>query len=258
MTYNNFAEFDAYTNKSLTNAQREEFEQEIANNADVSAELADYQQFRHSIESIKLKQTLEAIHTRLDRQGALTEAPPLPVVVRSRQRFRPVWAIAGLLLLLAGIGLYRWMGQEAIEPPTLAGQTFQEYYNPETQARTNTTCARDLAPGLLAYRAKNYRAALDAFEKLPADLACMPYYRGITQLALNHPKEATTELERALTEYPDETDLTHQKAGWYLALAYLKANRIDDARTRLNAITQQQGHPYATVSRQVLADLGHE
>ncbi len=259
MTYDRFEQFEAYTANTLPPDQREEFEQEINQNPVTRAELSDYQQFRHSIESIQLKHTLETIHTRLDRQGALTEAPPSPVVVRARQRFRPSWAIAGLVvLLLAGVGWYWWSWPSETESATLAEQTFVAYYQPETQARTQTTCARDLAPGLQAYRAKNYQAALDAFEKLPIELACMPYYRGITHLALNHTNEAITELERALTYYPDKTDLTHQKAGWYLALAYLKANRTAEARTRLKAILQQKDHPYGTVSEKVLADLGNE
>lgn len=251
MTYDRFTELEAYINHALPNDQRQALERQLTTDDGLRAELDDYQQFRFSIEAVALNQKLEQIHARLDRQGLLAEANPASV--RRRWRLRPSWAMAmGVFLLVAGIGLY-WATR-----PSLAEQTFVTYYKPEPVSRGESVCGPELAPGVQAYRTRHYAQAASSFATLPVNQPCVRYYRGLTQLALGHTDVAIAELEQATQQRPDSDKLATQKAQWYLALAYLKANRTANAQKQLADIEHETGHPFGNVARKALADLGHE
>lgn len=252
MTFDRFDQFEAYAENALPTEQRQRLEQQLATDATLRAELDAYQQFRHSIEAVKLKQQLEQVHTRLDRAGELSDRPPVLAVPRLRRsRAQQVVLFLGLLV---GIGVSLYL----LNRPTPAQQTFLAFYQPEPIARGFSECGPEMATGIRAYRAKNYRQALTDFEQLPASQPCVSYYRGISLLALDDAPKAIVELEKALAQPSIAPNLTHQKAEWYLALAYLKANQPDSARQMLQAITQQTGHPFQNVARRALADLTHD
>ncbi len=253
MTNHLFEQFSAYTDNTLPGNQRQALEQQLATDAALRAELEAYHQFRYSIESVALKQRLEHLHHRLNRQGALTyptHSLPPPI------RFRPgrparVAVVMGLILLLAGAGIY-WATR-----PTRAEQVFLSYYQSEPIARNFTDCGFELAPGVQAYRSRQYQQALTEFNKLPGRQPCVYYYRGLVQLALGRAPAAIADLEKAVAPQPAAPGLTSQKADWYLALAYLKSNRPGDARRQLGIIAGQAGHPFQRVARKALADYDH-
>lgn len=252
MTFDRFDQFEAYTENALPPDQRQRLEQQLATDATLRAELDAYQQFRYSIEAVQLKRQLEQVHTRLDRAGELSDRPPILAAPRLR-RSRVQRVILFLCVLMGvGLGLY-WLNR-----PTVAQQTFLAYYQPEPVARGLNDCGPETATGIRAYRAKNYRQALTDFEQLPASQPCVLYYRGISFLALDDASKAIVALENAVAQPGIAPDLTHQKAEWYLALAYLKANQPDSARPMLRTITQQTGHPFQNVARRALADLTHD
>jgi hypothetical protein len=207
-----------------------------------------------SLNAVALNRQLAQIHTRLERQGVLADVRPAPMSMptRLRSRSRSAWVVAGVVgLLVLGLGLYR------ASQPTRAEALFVACYQPEPVSRGKTGCDPGLAPGIRAYRAGAFGAALADFDKLPTDQPCVRYYRGIAQLALDGGPSAVAELEQATSPQPAQDKLTTQKADWYLALAYLKTNQPDKARQRLAAIVRQPGHPFATVARRALTDLDH-
>ena len=175
MTFDRFDQFEAYTDNALPADQRHVLEQQLAADAALRTQLDEYRQFRHSIEAVTLKQQLERLHVRLDRQGALDNRP-LPVRSAPPRRFRLAWTGAALLLL-AGFGLY-WLTRSMP-----AEQTFVAFYQPEPVARGLADCGPELTPGLRAYRAGAYRQALTDFGRLPAHQPCVYYYRGLSHLA---------------------------------------------------------------------------
>ena len=249
MTFDRFDQFEAYTDNVLPADQRQLLEQQLAVDATLRAELNEYRTFRHSIEAVKLKQQLERLHSRLEQKGALDNRPQPVPSARSR-RSRLTW-IGAALLLLAGFGLY-WLTRS-----TPAEQTFVAFYRPEPVARGLADCGPELTPGLQAYRVGAYRQAVIDFGKIPANQPCVLYYRGVSHLALGNAENAIAELEQAVASQTGTPGLTRQKADWYLALAYLKANRIDQARNQLQSISNQPGHPFQAVSRKALDKLGH-
>ncbi len=253
MTFAYFDQFEAYTENTLPEADRQALERQLAIDAALRAELNEYQQFRYSIESVALRQQLERIHTQLDWQGELDNRPPIPRQPRL-SRLRLVWAGVMLAVLLAGFSLY-W----ATLPPALtpAEKVYSSVYRPEPSIRGANGCGPELASGIRFYRMGNYSQAVNQFDQLPANNPCVLYYRGIANLALDNTKMAIAQLEEAIAQPPSVIDLTFQKSQWYLALAYLKANRPDDAQTHLLIITQQLDNPFRSEARRALTELDH-
>lgn len=255
MTFDRFDFFEAYTNQTLPEPQRQALDQQLRQDASLREELLDYQHFKHSIDAVTLKQQLERLHTQLDQQGELvTDDRPAQRLVQPprlrRQRMMPT--VAALLVVLVGLSWY-WFSR-----PSLSEETFQTYYQPDAPTRGKATCGPELIPGIDAYRARKYAQALEQFERVPTSQPCVRYYVGVAQLALGHTAEARTALESARQPGPDVPVLIRQKAEWYLALTYLKADRPADAQRQLAAITEQPIHPFRNVAQRALVALHHE
>lgn len=250
MTYDNFDLFEAYTNQTLSDKERQELENRLHSDVRLQSDFREYQQFRHSIEAVKLKEQLERIHHRLEKRGEIdtTDRPPQPL--KSTQRFRRqrlIWSMLTVLLLAGGI---YWFLR-----PSRAEKTFIAYYQPEPVSRGAATCSPSLMPGIQAYRSGQYKQALQEFSQLPAQQPCVSYYVGLTQLALNQEKEAITSLKAASADTPNEPALVRQKAEWYLALAYLKAGQITEAKQQLTTVLRQPDQPFRQVATKALATL---
>ncbi len=250
MTFAHFDQFEAYTENALSEADCKALERQLAIDATLRAEMDDYRQFRHSIESVALRQQLDRIHTQLDWQSELDNRPPIPRQPRPN-RVRLIWAGAVLVVLLVGFGLY-WTTL-----PTLAEKTYTSIYRPEPSIRGANGCGPELAPGIRAYRMGNYLQAVNQFDQLSSSNPCVLYYRGIANLALDKTRMAISQLEQAIAHPPTVPDLTFQKSQWYLALAYLKANQPDNARQYLRTIAQQADNPFQSEAQCALTELDH-
>ncbi|GAB3983294.1 hypothetical protein GCM10028806_56340 [Spirosoma terrae] len=249
MTYDNFDLFEAYTNQTLSDKERQELENRLHSDVRLQSDFREYQQFRHSIEAVKLKEQLERIHKRLEKRGEIdtTDRPPQPLKSAFGRRQTIVLTVIVVLLLVGG--LYRF------SRPSRAEQTYVAYYQPEPVSRGAATCSPSLMPGIQAYRSGQYKQALQEFSQLPAQQLCVSYYVGLTQLALNQEKEAITSLKAASADTLNEPALVRQKAEWYLALAYLKAGQITEAKQQLTIVVQQPDQPFRQVATKALATL---
>ena len=253
MTFARFDQFEAYIEDALPEADRKALERQLAIDATLRAELDEYRQFRHSIESVALGQQLDRIHTQLDWQGELDNRPPVPRQPRLN-RLRLALTGVSLVILLAGFGLY-WSTLPAALTP--AEKVYSSVYRPEPTSRGANDCGPELAPGIRFYRAGNYRQAVSQFDLLPASNPCVLYYRGITNLALNNTEIAISQLEQATAHPPTVHDLAFQKSQWYLALAHLKANQPGAARQYFRTIAKQLDNPFQSEARRALTELDH-
>lgn len=252
MTYDNFDLFEAYTNQTLSDQERQELENRLHTDVRLQADFREYQQFRHSIEAVKLKEQLERIHQRLEKTGEIDTAnrPPQPRKSAFGRKQTIVLAVTVVLLLIGG--LY-WFSR-----PSLAEKTFMAYYQPEPVSRGAATCSSSLMPGIQAYRSSQYEQALQEFRQLPAQQPCVSYYVGLTLLALDQEKEAIPSLKAASADILNEPALVRQKAEWYLALAYLKAGQITEAKEQLTIVIRQPDQPFRQVATNALATLGDD
>ena len=101
------------------------------------------------------------------------------------------------------------------------------------------------------YEMKEYKKSIEAIENIPnkpltrgsnyvspQDSFYINYYKGLNYLCLGNAKAAIPALQQSILQKPFGEWLA--KVQWYLALAYVKENKIEDAKKELNAITQNK------------------
>ena len=120
------------------------------------------------------------------------------------------------------------------------------------KAASQADCPATLDAITQLYYRKQYRETLLTLQKTDSSAACVQYYQGITYLALDESGTAILLLQKA-TRSADDLLRTH--AEWYLALAYLRADRRSDAQVLLTTIAGKPEHPFQDQSRQVLDRL---
>lgn len=185
-------------------------------------------------------------------------------------RVRPLgrwYAMAAAVLLLTVVGLW-WTNQPtAFDAETIYAKTFTPYAN-DLSGRTmggdetDTTVNEALQRALLAYDRRDYAAAAAAFrayraaapdETAPAtapNADAISLYQGISLLGANEAGAAATTLE-PLTE-----NATYGlPAKWYLALAYLRAERTEDSRKILEPLARRNDTPFAQKAADLLKTL---
>jgi len=112
----------------------------------------------------------------------------------------------------------------------------------------------DMGPALNFYRADRFADAARQLEELsakyPASVEIF-FYLGVSRLFLRDHEAAIKALEKA-----DELarDSFSADVSWYLALAYFKSGRIDDAQTRLTSLAAGTS-PHATRARAAIEAL---
>lgn len=85
------------------------------------------------------------------------------------------------------------------------------------------------------FESKNYEEALQLFSGIETNSAKLYLYRGVSQMELGKFSEA----EETFKTLIDSEFLDAPKGKWYLALLYLKMDKVDDAKTILNEIVEK-------------------
>jgi hypothetical protein len=184
------------------------------------------------------------------------------IVGRRLWVWQPAFAIAAVLVIvMAGTWLI-WQAQTvpevskppanqvAVASPTVASPVYVlSLDKPEIRISASSLTFRgdrgdngllaDLKPGFDALRAGDYQAAETALSPLAGKYPSaveVPFYLGVSQLFLNRPKDALTNLTRAeaLADSSFGPDVS-----WYAAVASERAGQPDAARARLAVLCKQ-------------------
>ncbi len=140
-------------------------------------------------------------------------------------------------------------------------QLFQAHFEPYKDIISKRGAVASASPTLLAamsdYNQQAYEQAIAQFQLAeptdPQNLA-IPFYLGVSYLAMNKPKPAAQHFE-LVREQQDIIFGPH--AEWYLALAYLKAGKYEKVIPLLEEINRSDSH-YQDASGQILAFLPGE
>ncbi len=173
--------------------------------------------------------------------------PPEPVVEPAGSNFW-TYVIGGVLLLgIVYVGL-TYFGPSESERLALA------YFQPYPDVLTTSTEARGderLAELFQPYRFDDYAQAYDNLLPLAGTYPAVHFYLGVCALGMDQPQRAAEWLEQVA---PGES--FYPAADWYLALAYLAADRGREGKARLIRMSNEAGHPYARQANELLARFG--
>jgi len=235
MTEDLFNEIDAWLTNRMTPAEEAAFRERMQQNAELRQEVETQRQINQGLEAVAMKRRLATMRRGIGRQRMVRRAARSVVAVM----------LAGFLFT-GGFDLYHYT------------KLMDTASQPETPERDDAVLPSGLQPALDAYYAgrediRKYENAQRLLAPLPTDsLRLVPFYRGLTKLALKRPNDALIDLGKA-QQSPNR--ITRQKADWYKAMAYLQANKFGKARQLLKTIQDDKEHPYHTSASDMLDKL---
>ena len=158
-----------------------------------------------------------------------------------RKTRRIIHPIAAILLIGTAALLYIFQNQPIHKK--LYDQYFQLYPNTIPLVRGESQ-AGPMQLAMIEYEAENYKASLTILLGIirddPEDNRAR-FYAAMAFLCLNRPRQAVPNLQQLLKS--QDTDY-HEKARWYLALAYLKIEAFDQAKSLFREIASSGGFYY--------------
>lgn len=169
-------------------------------------------------------------------------------------RKRSILAIAASIALLISLSAYFTRDQVPLNERIYAAY-FEPFDSPGTgltRSSSNTTEGLSLkAQAYLAYDNANYTEAVSLFNKILSekDDPIIHLCLGNAQLKLGEYDEAEATFNQMLNEH---TDLVTQTR-WYLALTYLRENKMERAKSILWEVSE--GSTYGEKARKILKDL---
>jgi hypothetical protein len=164
------------------------------------------------------------------------------------------YAAASAALLIASGGLVQRLNNPSLDNNTV----FEKYYSPYEVSVTyrsgDTEVDRLLLNALESYEEKDFAQALVLFEQVlqtrKKDMAAK-LYSGITYLEEEKYQKAKTSFDNIIS---NNNNLFIEQAKWYLALCYLKTEKIEDAQVILSEIVKEESY-YKEMAVGVLKDL---
>ena len=150
---------------------------------------------------------------------------------------------AVFILVIAGYGVYQFT---STNNSSLYEENFESYQLPVMRGEAEANSIDSL------YNANNYTAVITTVTAKPAKTQKDYFLAAQSYLQTNNATEAINafknveQLNNASTEkyFVQETD-------YYLALAYIKANDIDEAEKQLNKITANTQHMFYSKAKEI-------
>lgn len=230
-----YEEIEAYLKNRLPPPERDAFERRLADNEALRREVALQRRLDDGLDAALLR-----------RRFAVARREQLQYR-RRRQRTTYALAAAISVVLLTTVGVL----VQSLRPSP-AQRAFREFYEPELPFRQDVASAA-LTDALTEYYAGRYDEALRRLSALPDDLSGqVPYYRGLSLLALNRPAEAESHLRQARQ---GSDPVIRRRADWYLALTYLRADDTTRAAPQFRRIAADTLHPFHDRATDLLRQL---
>lgn len=167
------------------------------------------------------------------------------------------WVTSSAAVILVAVVLFNFNKQN-----NYTEELFASYYQPyvdETEFdRGGSDLSKEdavfLTDALSLYNNKKYAEALTVFDQISDDNQhTVSIFKAVCLLETGKAKQAVQLLETALSENGEGWEY-YQDAQWYLALAYVKSRRIEDA-VNLLKIIKEENKFYAPISTDLLEKM---
>ena len=155
-----------------------------------------------------------------------------------RRTFPTKWLVAASVALLVGL-TYFTMNQSS-SPEELYQDSFAPYRNVTHPITRGEEVVDEKTQAFLAYSKGDYEAAVPLFENLYTSEQ-EPYYlfyQANALIELNRAGEAVPLLE----EHLKTSDALTDKSSWYLAMAYLQLEEVENAKKALTDVVEKEAY----------------
>ncbi len=172
----------------------------------------------------------------LKEQGAKVETPVRQLTPK-KSAVNWMRSIAAVFALGLGLAL-AWMIFSSPDMESLASEQLKNVYTAPTTMMNDSAEDVNWANAINAYKEENFSLATIAIEKSieknPENLGEKYFYLGVSQMY-----ETAPDYQDAITNLKKGKELNSQftsQANWYMSLAYLKLNKIKEAKALLQDV----------------------
>ena len=244
---NDIEKIEKYIDGELGNEDLFNFKNLLSNDSDIKRNYNLSLDINKSI----LEEDVMALREKLDYIYKDSIVKRTSVFTRTRFLYS---AAASIALLIATGGLVQRLNNPNIDNQAI----YEKYYSPYeisvTYRSGNTEMDRLLFNAFEHYEEKDYEQALVLFEKVlqsrEKDMAAN-LYSGISYMEEERYQKAETSFNKIIS---NNNNLFIEQAKWYLALCYLKTEKIKDAHVILSGIIKEESY-YKEMAVWILDDL---
>ena len=241
----------SYLNGELEGEARLDFEQQMAGDAELQAEVQLQREVARAIldeNAMRLEQEFAAIkaenHTHKSEPKRVKKVPISSIML-----------VAASVFLVATFSMLFYQNSSLLQPDTQ--KLFSEYYVPyeayTTQRGSSEVENENRKKAWEAYDKKEFATAVPFFETAlkenPTDSEGW-FYLGNCYLSLEKPDQSIAALRKVYTE----ESLFTQQTQWYIALAYLQKGETDHALILFARIAELEG-TYAESAKRIVNSL---
>ncbi len=237
----NYEQITDYLNGTLTGNDLRDFEAKLQADTAFAEVVNIYREietsmaakYQHSTQNAELKSTLDTLNQKYFNSTAATQATDKPSkgkVANMRIKGFVIAAVSAAAILLL-----MWLS------PWQQENLFDQYYQPTALNLTERGTSNDLTTAEQAYEAQDYTTALPAFEQ---HLASHPEATNI-HIALGNCQLNTGQMEQAVATFQQIADggsIYASEADWYLAMTYLKLEKVEQAKVVFEKIPEGADH----------------
>lgn len=232
-TQENIARFENYS--ELTGNQKEEFERELQEDAELNCQFLAYKSFVAQLQDAEITEFTQKVKT-WDEQSKETKP-------KKGQIYTLRFLVAAAVVTI-GIVLFANFFFNSKSSQELAVTNFEPYPN----VISIRGAKESIDDGLLAYDQKNYTEALQDFKAYPDELVAV-FYAGESHMALKEYELAVDQFKQVLVM----GGIFDEIATFHLALAYVGNEDEENAKNILKTIAEDSD--YFSQSQALLKDL---
>ncbi len=232
-----------YLQDKLSSQRKQEIDKMIASDPEYAREFTEQKELVESMTMFyrgKLKQRLkEEDQAKRPAQGKSASI--------DKRRW---WAMVASLALIAVSGYLLFFSDPSSQ------ELFDEHYKPYYNVLSSGERSGEITEmdAMSLYERGRYQEAIIAFHeeiKDPSSQTALVFYLGLSYLATDQPLKAIEKIEKVIS---GPATVLQEPAQWYLGLAYLKAEDIENAKRLFNEI-QNSGGAYQDQSSEILDQL---
>ena len=233
---------ERYLNKQLDEQEQQLFEQQLEEDTAFREEVAVHRITRELLVDknlLDLREEMQAFTKSIKAQEPLPVEKPL-----RRLPLLGTWQrMAAALVLLIGLSaiMYYTTFREQATGNTLFASYFEPYPSDYSPQRNDEGTAAILDAAFLSYEQQNYPEALAGFQSLPEQASGNPmirFYKGQCYLYTGAIEAAIRSFEYVLA---DGDNYYLEASRWYLALAYIKEDKMGKAKKILIKLSAEAG-----------------
>jgi len=237
-TYDEMELLIRYMDGELTDEERAAMEIRLQENSSLKERYENLIAAKEAIRSQGLKEKVRAIHQQYHQQQNETGKIVKPSFGKALMRIAAV-----LILVVAGYGVYLYT---TTNNESLYADNFISYQLPITRGETKPDSIDAL------YNAKKYTAVINAVNTKTIKTQKDYFLKAQSCLQTNNAVAAIASFQIVEElNYINNEQYFRQETDYYLLLAYIKTNDIENAQKQLDKITSNKQHLYFTKAKEI-------